>query len=74
MVVPRIYGNLLNHSYFDLQYTDIEELICYAAGYPTPDVVWIRGFYLLFLLIEFSRIFPQCLIGLLLHKIDHKSL
>ncbi len=45
MVLPRIHDNLRNHSYIDLQYNNIKQLICSADGYPIPDVVWIRGFF-----------------------------
>ncbi len=46
MVLPRIYDNILNHSYFDLQSNPIKTIVCLANGYPIPDVFWIRGFFI----------------------------
>ena len=43
MISPRIRSNLRNQSYIDLQDHSQQELICYADGYPIPDVRWIRG-------------------------------
>lgn len=43
MIPPRIRDTLLNLSYFDVQHNARKELLCYADGYPIPDVRWIRG-------------------------------
>jgi hypothetical protein len=71
MVLPFIHNNLLNHSYFHLQYNHIKELICIADGYPIPDVVWIRGFVFLFLFIFYLLNLSQFRIQFFLHKINH---